>query len=127
MSRKVRFGIIGSAGLIGNYHAGVLTKEEGPYELVALCDINEPRLKEQMEKLDLPGTTSAAELVARDDIDAVIVATPHPLHCEHATRVVEAGKDVMTEKPLGSTPTDARNLVKAINRNRRIGGIHYQS
>ncbi len=126
MSSKVRIGIIGSAGLIGNYHANLLTDNEGPWRLTALCDINADRLAEQCRQLNLPGTASADELVARDDVDAVIVATPHPMHPGHAIAAVEAGKDVLTEKPLGHTPRAARELVKAINRCRRIGGIHYQ-
>jgi len=124
--QKVRFGIIGSAGLIGNYHAGVLTDGAGPYELTALCDIQKARLDAQCARLGLPGTTDAGQLVARDDVDAVIVATPHPLHCAHVTLAVEAGKDVLTEKPLAATPSDAKALLRAINRRRRIGGIHYQ-
>jgi len=95
MAKNVRFGIIGSAGLIGNYHANVITKGEGPYQLTALCDINQERLQEQAQRLGLPGTTRAAELVGRDDVDAVI--------------------------------TDARRMIKAINRKRRIAGIHYQA
>ena len=126
MEKKVRFGIIGSAGLIGNYHAGVLVKADGPYQLTALCDVNEPRLREQGERLDLPATTKVEELVARGDVDAVIVATPHPLHADHVIAAVEAGKDVMTEKPLAATPADARRMIKAVNRTRRIAGIHYQ-
>ena len=63
MAKNVRFGIIGSAGLIGNYHAGVLQKQDGPYELTALCDVDAERLTDQMERLKLPGTTDAAELV----------------------------------------------------------------
>ena len=126
MGKKVRFGIIGSAGLIGNYHANLLRDQAGAYELTALCDVRESRLNEQTQRLNLPGTTSAGELVRRDDVDAVIVATPHPLHREHVTLAVDAGKDVLTEKPLAATPGDARRLVKAVNRKRRIGGIHYQ-
>ncbi len=126
-NRKVRFGIIGSAGLIGNYHADILTKGEGPYELTAVCDINELRLRNQAEKLGIFGTTQVSELVARDDVDAIIVATPHPFHAAGVIAVVEAGKDVMTEKPLAATPADARRLIKAINRKRRIGAVHYQS
>ena len=119
--RKVRFGIIGSAGLIGNYHADTLTKGEGPYELTAVCDINESRVMNQAEKFGIFGTTQVSELVARDDVDAVIVAVAHPLHAEAVIAAVEAGKDVMTEKPLASTPADARKMIKAINRKRRIG------
>ena len=126
MQRKVRFGIIGSAGLIGNYHANLLVAGDGPYELTAVCDTDEARLKDQMAKLAVAGTTSPAELVGRDDLDAVIVASPHPLHTEHVVLAVEAGKDVLTEKPLAATPADARKMLKAINRCRRIGGVHYQ-
>jgi len=126
MAKKARFGIIGSAGLIGNYHANLLAKGEGPYQLTALCDVNDQRLRQQAEALGLPATRQASELVAREDVDAVIVATPHPLHPEHVGLAVEAGKDVLTEKPLAATPAGARGLVKAINRKRRIGGIHYQ-
>ena len=126
MAKKVRFGIIGSAGLIGNYHTNLLTDNEGPWEVTALCDIHAERLAEQAARLNLPSTASAAELLARDDVDAVIVATPHPKHPEHAIAAVEAGKDVLTEKPLAHTPRAAREMVKAINRCRRIGGIHYQ-
>lgn len=124
---KVRFGIIGSAGLIGNYHADILSKGEGPYELSALCDIDEQRVRNQADKFGVPWTTRVEQLVSRDDVDAVIVATAHPLHPEGVIAAVEAGKDVMTEKPLASTPADARKMVKAINRKRRIGGIHYQN
>ncbi len=126
-NKKVRFGIIGSAGLIGNYHTDTLTKGEGPYELTAVCDISESRVRNQAEKLGVFGTTQVSELVARDDVDAVIVATAHPLHAAGVVAAVEGGKDVLTEKPLAATPADARKLVKAINRKRRIGGIHYQA
>ncbi|KPK84025.1 MAG: hypothetical protein AMJ81_06700 [Phycisphaerae bacterium SM23_33] len=126
MDKKVRFGVIGSAGLIGNYHANLLREGGGPYQLTALCDLDEARLHQQCQRLGLPGTTSAAELVARDDVDAVIVGTPHPLHAQHVGLAVEAGRDVIVEKPLAATPGDALKLLKAVNRRRRIAGIHYQ-
>lgn len=126
MDKRVRFGVIGSAGLIGNYHANLLREGDGPYQLTALCDLDQARLHQQCERLGLPGTPSAAELVARDDVDAVIVGTPHPLHAHHVSLAVEAGKDVIVEKPLAATPRDALKLLKAVNRKRRIAGIHYQ-
>ena len=124
--KKVRFGIIGSAGLIGAYHANTLVKGEGAYELKAICDIDEARLKEQSDKLGVPCHARYQDLLARDDLDAVIVATPHPLHAEHVIAVVESGRDVLTEKPIAHTPGDARRMLKAINKSRRIAGVHYQ-
>ena len=121
----VRFGIIGSAGLIGSYHADTLVAGEGPYELSALCDIDQERLDEQCGRLGKPGHADYRDLLARDDLDAVIVATPHPLHAEHVIAVVESGRDVLTEKPIAHTPGDARRMLKAINKARRIAGVHY--
>jgi predicted dehydrogenase len=126
-SGTVRFGIIGSAGLIGNHHANILTNGEGPYELTALCDIDRQGLSDQAERLGLPAETQAKKLVKRDDVDAVVIATPHPLHADHAEMAADAGKHVLTEKPLAHTPGDARRLLKALKRNHRIGGIHYQN
>ena len=126
MDRKARFGIIGSAGLIGNYHTDVLSKGQGDYQLTALCDIDRPRLEDQCRRLNLPGTADGLELVRRDDVDAVVVAVPHPLHSKYALAAVEAGKDVLIEKPLAATPGDARAMLKAIRKSKRIAGIHYQ-
>ena len=126
MARQARIGIIGSAGLIGTYHTNLLLDNEGPWQLTALCDVNAERLAAQCEQTALAGVATAEQLVGREDVDAVIIATPHPLHPVHAILAVEAGKDVLTEKPLASTPADARKMIKAINRCRRIGAIHYQ-
>ena len=127
MDGKVRFGVIGSAGLIGNYHCGVLTKGEGPYALTALCDIDEPRLKEQSEKLNLPGWAKVEDFLAQGQMDAVIVATPHPLHAEYAIAAAAARKAVISEKPLGATPGQALAMLKAFKKYKTIAGIHYQS
>ncbi len=126
MANRVRFGIIGSTGLIGNHHVNVLLKGEGPYALAALCDLHRERLKEQCDRLHLPGTTKIADLVRRDDVDAIIVATPHPLHAQHVLAAVQAGKHVICEKPLAASPADARQMLKAIRRSRRIAAVHYQ-
>jgi len=54
---------------------------------------------------------SYAELVARDDVDAVYVATPHPGHAEAAMLAIEAGKPVLVEKPFTINAREARVLV----------------
>lgn len=126
METKARFGVIGSAGLIGNYHVNLLAKGEGPYQLTALCDIDAPRLAEQADKLGLPGVADYKELLARADVDAVVLAVPHPLHAPIGIAAAEAGKDVLCEKPLSHTPGLAREMVKTFKATKRIAGIHYQ-
>lgn len=126
MSDTVRFGIIGSAGLIGNHHANILTKGEGRYGLTALCDIDESRLAEQKAKLNLPGWSDYREFLAHAELDAVVVATPHPLHAEHAIAAAESGKAVLVEKTLAQTPGQARAMISAFKKHKTLTSIHFQ-
>lgn len=63
---------------------------------------------------------SAADLFQRDDIDAVVMALPPQFHADTAIRAVEAGKDVLVEKPIALTVPDAERAVAAATRHRRI-------
>jgi len=123
---KVRFGIIGSAGLIGNYHANILRKGEGPYELAALCDIDEERVRQQSAAWGLPAFTTVEEFLAKAEIDAVIVGTPTPLHAEHGIAVVQSKRHLIAEKPIAHAPGAARKLVAAVKRSRKMAVMHYQ-
>ncbi|MEJ1922759.1 Gfo/Idh/MocA family protein [Microbacterium sp. KHB019] len=54
-----------------------------------------------------------AELVERDDVDAVYIASPHPFHREHALLAIAAGKHVLVEKPLAVTAEDAVEIARS--------------
>ncbi|WP_146344956.1 Gfo/Idh/MocA family protein [Phaeobacter marinintestinus] len=54
-----------------------------------------------------------AEVTALDEVDAVILATPNPLHEEQVIHCAQAGKHVFCEKPLGLTAASARRSVQA--------------
>ncbi len=58
-------------------------------------------------------TTDLDEVLADDDLDAVVVATSVPTHAPLATRVLDAGKHVFVEKPLATDPADARRIAAA--------------
>ena len=60
------------------------------------------------------------KLFERDDVDAVVMALPPQFHAEQAIRAVEAGKDVLVEKPIALTVADAERSVAAAARNGRI-------
>ena len=59
-------------------------------------------------------------LFARDDIDAIVLALPPQFHAELAIRAVEAGKDVLVEKPIALLVADAERAVRAAEANKRI-------
>jgi phthalate 4,5-cis-dihydrodiol dehydrogenase len=60
---------------------------------------------------------SAAELIARDDIDAVYIATPHQLHREHVVLAAENGKHAIVEKPMALSLDDCDEMIAASSLN----------
>ncbi len=64
-------------------------------------------------------TTSAADLIAAEDMDAVVIATPVGTHCDLAIRALRAGKHVLVEKPLAHTAEACQKMIEAAARNRR--------
>lgn len=58
------------------------------------------------------GTKDLAESLARDDVDAVILATPTQVHAAQAIQCLEAGKHVLVEIPMADTLADAKRLVE---------------
>jgi predicted dehydrogenase len=79
--------------------------------LAAITDPDPARLLAAVERY--PGTRGIAtieELVAADDVDGIVIATPASMHAEHARMAMEAGKHVMVEKPLALSVSDAEDL-----------------
>jgi predicted dehydrogenase len=67
-----------------------------------------------------PPITIFAKLLARDDIDAVVIATPDHWHAIIAIEAAKAGKDIYCEKPLSLTIREARAMVEATRRYGRV-------
>ena len=97
---KVRIALIG-AGIIGHYDAETALKVPG-VELVAVCDLYRGRLDRAKEKWgkDLYVTRNYKEILARKDIDAVLVCTCDHWHDHITIAALNAGKHVYCEKPM---------------------------
>ena len=78
---------------------------------------------DKKEKTSYKATEAHAdfrELLARKDIDAVVIATPDHWHAAVAVRALNAGKDVYCEKPLALTVHEGRTMVEATRKNNRV-------
>jgi len=109
----IRIGIVG-AGIMARFHAETLADHPGA-AVTAIAS----RKTSSADALarEISGCRTLAtweELVADDEIDVVIVATPDHLHADPAVAAVEAGKDVLIEKPLTTSSEDARRVVDAV-------------
>ncbi|MBD2703594.1 Gfo/Idh/MocA family oxidoreductase [Spirosoma sp. BT702] len=69
---------------------------------------------------DIPVYTDFRELLARKDVDAVVIATPDHWHAAAAVRAAEAGKDIYCEKPLSLTVKEGRAMVNAARKHNRV-------
>ncbi|TQJ09159.1 Gfo/Idh/MocA family protein [Lapillicoccus jejuensis] len=81
------------------------------WELVAVCDLDEARARKVVGDLPVDVETSLDALLARDDVDAVAIATPARTHSRIALAALAAGKHVLVEKPLASSRAEAELMV----------------
>jgi predicted dehydrogenase len=117
--RPVRVGVVG-LGYWGPNLARNFAAIPG-CELAWLCDASSER-RERLES-SFPAARSTgelADLLADEQLDAVVLATPVPTHAELAVAVAEAGKHCFVEKPLATTAADAERAVAAADRAGKI-------
>lgn len=92
-------------------------------QFVAVCDVDAQRLdiarkivNERYGNEDCATCRDFREVLARDDIDAVLIATPDHWHALLALAAVRAGKDVYCEKPISVTIAEGRAVAEAVKR-----------
>jgi UDP-N-acetyl-2-amino-2-deoxyglucuronate dehydrogenase len=110
--RRIRFALVG-CGRISKNHIESLKKHAKDAELVAVCDVDESALEAARRATGAHGFVRYDELLANCDADVVILATPSGLHAEQTIRAAEAGRHVMTEKPMATRWQDGKRMVAA--------------
>ena len=108
----LRVGLIG-AGVMGADHARTIHAAVAGARLVAVTDIDHDRAAELAAPLGAAVLVSDLDLIASDDIDAVVIASHDSAHTKQVLACVEAGKPVLCEKPLAPTVEEGRQIVDA--------------
>jgi predicted dehydrogenase len=111
MAKPVGVGIVG-AGVIGNVHAKALGDIDGT-TIVAVAEPREEAGKELATRVGATWYASFDELLANDDVELVIIATPSGLHPEQAVRAAGAGKNIVSEKPMAITREGLDTMIKS--------------
>ncbi len=115
---KIRIGIIG-VGQIGKHHLRNYARIDA-VEVVALADINEAEGQRVSQEFGIANVyTDFAELLKRDDIQAVDVCLHNNFHMPMTVAALEAGKDVYCEKPMAGAYIDAERMLTTANKLRR--------
>jgi predicted dehydrogenase len=103
-------GIIGVGNIATLNVPGYLEHEQ--CEVVALCDPRPEVLERRRREWGVGrGYTEVDALLADDEIDAVEVLSPTPLHAEHAVAALRAGKHVSVQKPIANSVNEARRMI----------------
>ncbi len=126
-SDRITFALIGCGGQGNHVIGGVLEQKSKGTQVVAVCDVNKKNLDATKAKIDktYDNKDCAAykdfrEVLARKDIDAVVIGTPDHWHALVAIEAAKQGKDIYCEKPLAWSLGEGRAVVKAVRDNKRV-------
>ena len=115
---RVRIGIVGAGNIATLNVPGYL--EHDQCEVVALCDPRAEVLERRMQEWGIGrGYQKIDEMLALDDIDAVEILSPTPLHAEHTIAALQAGKHVSCQKPIANDVADGRRMLEAAHESGR--------
>lgn len=117
----VKAGIIGF-GYMGLFHLNRSRAVDG-IEIIAAYDCKEEQLK-KAESEGLKAFRSAEELLNLQEIDLIIVATPNNSHKQYSIMALEAGKNVLCEKPATMNSAEAKEIAECAKKNKKIFTVH---
>ena len=137
-NERIRVGLIGCGGMGGGDLKTFFMNPE--VECPVVCDVDDKKIADKIELVqekrgNTPdGVKDFRRVIERDDLDAVLIATPDHWHALPTVYACEAGKDVYVEKPLATSVAEGRAMLEAAKRNERVvqmgtqwrSGEHYR-
>jgi predicted dehydrogenase len=126
LKRRLRVGFVGCGEVTQIIHWPSLYQLADQFEVTALCDVS-PLILEQLGKLwsIRALATDHRELVASDEVDAVLVANPNAFHAEVTLDAIAAGKHVLVEKPMCITRREANQIITAQEKSNVVVQVGY--
>ncbi len=110
--RRLRFALVG-CGRISSNHVQALQHHTQHAELVAVCDKDAVALARAVATTGAAGFDSLDALLAGSDADVIVLATPSGLHPQQAMRCAQAGRHVVSEKPMATKWDEGVAMVRA--------------
>ena len=122
MTQQLNTALVG-VGKVTDMHArALLNLKESRF--TAVCGRNKEKTENYTANFGVKAYTDVAEMVSKEKIDVVIICTPHPNHKEPTIAALEAGANVLIEKPLASSLEDCDAMIEASKRyGKQIGVV----
>jgi predicted dehydrogenase len=127
-SKTWRVAFIGGGGIVRYSHIPNFTRLPN-VQAVAVCDVNEERVKTLAAETGIAGAyTDYEQMLAEAKPDITVVATPNVFHKPHALAALNAGSHVLCEKPLALTYADAKEMFATAQQRGKVltVGTHYR-
>lgn len=129
-SERITVGFIGCGKMANDYHLSTLLRF-GDVQALAVCEVDATRRKHAKKRVEdayakdgsyrgCAEYTDFRKVVAREDVDAVCIATPDHWHAIPIIEACKAGKDVYCEKPLTLTIAEAKRCIDAVRKHKRV-------
>jgi predicted dehydrogenase len=120
MSDPIRIGLIGAGAVVQVAHLPVLKRLKNVV-LTAICDTDVPKARALAERYGIRDVfDDIEELMARVEVDALLVATPNHLHEPHVLAALAANAHVLVEKPLALTSAGVQKLARAAEKKGKV-------
>jgi len=105
-------GVIGT-GNIGSFHVRTLSTQVSGAAVTAVFDVDGERAKALADDVGARAHATADGVIVDDEVDAVLIASPGPLHPQQVMACLDVGKPVLCEKPLGVTSAECLAILDA--------------
>ncbi len=121
----LRIAIVGTGAIVSSHIKAIAENEE--LKLVALCDLNEERVKALSEQNGVPYFLNYKDIPSAVECDAVILNLPHGLHASASIFFLEAGINVLVEKPMANTVAECDEMNEAAKKSgKKLAIAHVQ-
>ena len=121
--KVMNIGIVGYGGM-GSYHAERLIPDEGDlFKVLGIYDINEERSLKASEK-NIDTYKSYEDLLADNNIEAILIATPNDSHKDLSIKALQAGKHVICEKPVTMNTQEFDEIIEVAQEKNKVFMVH---
>ena len=122
-SAPVRTAVIGLGRAGWNFHVRTIHSRED-FQVVAVADPDKARQQQAVEELGVAAFDDLTSLLKGSDAELVVIATASIDHASHSIQALEAGRHVLTEKPMATSLKDADRMLATAEKTGNILTIH---
>ncbi|MCM3408525.1 Gfo/Idh/MocA family oxidoreductase [Metabacillus litoralis] len=115
---KIKVAVIGCGSIARRRHLVEYANNDN-VEIIAVCDIVESRAVEMAEKYEAQAFTQYEKVVQLAEVDVISVCLPNDLHAPVSIAALNAGKNVLCEKPMATSRKEAEEMIEAAEKNNK--------